>query len=61
MNQSQRSNKSIRRAAIRHQNDIAAKGGYTPSMAEAIAVVLNKRNSSNDNNPRNSTGNEKYR
>ena len=61
MHRSQRSNKSIRRAAIRHQNGEAARGGYTPSMAEAIAVVLRMRESENDIHKESSKSNEKDR
>lgn len=46
--------KKIRRAAIRYQNSISARGNYIPSMAEAIAFV--KRNT-NDKDSRSSESN----
>ena len=57
MNRSRRSNKSIRRAAIRHQNGVAAKGGYVPSMAVAVAAVLNKKDPGHDTHTRSSQSN----
>ena len=54
MNRSQRSNKSIRRAAIRYQNGRAAGGGDVPPMAVAIAAVLNKKDPGHDTNTRSS-------
>jgi len=49
--------KKVRRAAIRYQNAAGAKGGYTPSMAEAIAAILNKKGSDDDPNTRSSRSN----
>ncbi len=46
--------KKVRRAAIRYQNAAGAKGGYTPSMAEAIAVILKKKEPTNDTDTRSS-------
>tara|TARA_B100000902_G_C27098067_1_gene807314 strand:+ start:46 stop:198 length:153 start_codon:yes stop_codon:yes gene_type:complete len=42
--------KKLRRAAIRYQNSVAAKGNYIPSMAEAIAFVKRVRERNGDNN-----------
>ena len=50
--------KKLRRAAIRYQNSVAAKGNYIPSMAEAIAFV--KRNT-NDKDSRSSESNGNIR
>ena len=50
--------KKIRRAAIRYQNSISARGNYIPSMAEAIAFV--KRNT-NDKDSRSSESNGSIR
>ncbi len=49
--------KKVRRAAIRYQNAAGAKGGYTPSMAEAIAAILNKKGSDDDTDTRSSRSN----
>jgi hypothetical protein len=38
------SHKKIRRAAIRYQNSQARRGGYVPSIEEAIREVLKNQN-----------------
>ena len=50
--------KKLRRAAIRYQNSVAAKGNYIPSMAEAMAFA--KRNT-NDKDSRSSESNGSIR
>ena len=53
--------RKIRRAAIRYQNVAGAKGNYTPSMAEAIAAILDKKGSANDTDTRSSRSNGEAR
>ena len=40
--------KKLRRAAIRYQNSVAAKGNYIPSMAEAMAYIKKMRDKNVD-------------
>ena len=46
------SHKNIRRAAIRYQNSQAQRGGYVPSIEEAIREVLKNQNGNKETTTR---------